>query len=293
VEELKSDPQLLAVSPFNFEQHIKYLKENYNICSLSDLVESIKSKKILPKSVAITFDDGYADNYYNAYPILQKYDAPATIFITTSMIGNNSGFWWDMLEILLSNEIPNVLEIEIHGKNYIYNTDNELNKRKSYTELHKLLKSMPSKYRDGIINKISEWAGVENMYLENRRVLNKDEIKKLASDKLIEIGAHTHGHPQLSALTKYEQYQEIRESKVILETITGRDIIVFSYPFGTMTDYNLDSIKICRKIGFEVACSNYQGQVRYNIDCLQLPRFIVRNWAIEVFKYQIKSFWYK
>ena len=70
-----------------FEKHIKYLKENYHICSLENIIKSIRDgKKIQNNCICITIDDGYLDNYEIAYPILKKYNVPATIFITSRYI---------------------------------------------------------------------------------------------------------------------------------------------------------------------------------------------------------------
>ncbi len=87
-----SDPHLLCVSPENFEEHIKYLKQNKKIVALSKITKKDCDKN----SVAITFDDGYLDNLTNALPILKKYDAPATIFITAGLLGKK--FPWDNQE---------------------------------------------------------------------------------------------------------------------------------------------------------------------------------------------------
>lgn len=94
VAEAKTDPRLLCVSPENFRRQIKFLKENFNIIPLSKMVKDIKEKGFREKSVAITFDDGYADNLRDALPILKKFKVPATIFTTVERVGQ-SHFYWD------------------------------------------------------------------------------------------------------------------------------------------------------------------------------------------------------
>jgi len=82
------DPVFYAVTPEEFEKQMRYLKGEYNVVSLDEIIDFVGGKKVLPKnSVAITFDDGYHDNYLNAYPILKKYGLPATIFIASGYIG--------------------------------------------------------------------------------------------------------------------------------------------------------------------------------------------------------------
>lgn len=77
-----------TVRPDYFEKQIKYLVDNnYNIVSINNFIEYIKNKSIPPKTILLTFDDGFTDNYRNVFPILQKYNISATIFISTDMIG--------------------------------------------------------------------------------------------------------------------------------------------------------------------------------------------------------------
>jgi len=98
IADAKNDPHRLCVSPENFREQIKFLKENFRIVPLVQLVQEVRSKKLKNKTMAITFDDGYADNLHNALPILQEYDIPATIFLTAGYIGQNKPFYWDVPE---------------------------------------------------------------------------------------------------------------------------------------------------------------------------------------------------
>ena len=100
VKDLEVDTQMLAVSPNHFEKQIEYLKANYKILSLQELISCLNKKRIPNKSVVITFDDGYADNLHEAAPVLVKYNIPATIFISSGMIDSNLEFWWDSLEYI-------------------------------------------------------------------------------------------------------------------------------------------------------------------------------------------------
>ena len=121
VYELDYDPYALTVHPRIFEIQMKYLRENYNIIPLSELISQLKEKKIKEDSVIITFDDGYHDNLYNSKPILKKYDIPATFFISAGMIGGKKEFWWDELErIFLTRHTLTYkpLELNINGKKY-------------------------------------------------------------------------------------------------------------------------------------------------------------------------------
>lgn len=95
VAETADDPHQLAVSPANFEEQIKFLRANYNVISLAELVGNLRNKKLHNHSVVITLDDGYADNLTLAYPILEKYRVPAAVFVTVGYIDSGESFFWD------------------------------------------------------------------------------------------------------------------------------------------------------------------------------------------------------
>lgn len=96
IDRINHDPVMLAVTPETFEEHIKYINKFYKPVSLSELVKRINNKSLSGNEICITFDDGYKDNFTNALPILEKYNTPATIFITTGNLGKQASFEWDM-----------------------------------------------------------------------------------------------------------------------------------------------------------------------------------------------------
>lgn len=114
-----SQESSLFVSPQNFARQMKYLKDkNYVVLSLDELVEGIKkNRKFAHKTVVLTIDDGYKDNYIYAYPILKQYDFPATIFIITNFIDNKKDFMsWDEIRAMSKHGIS----FGGHTKNEVY-----------------------------------------------------------------------------------------------------------------------------------------------------------------------------
>jgi peptidoglycan/xylan/chitin deacetylase (PgdA/CDA1 family) len=98
------NPVFFTVRPKEFQKQMSYLSEKkYNVISLKKLFECLTLKNIPPKTVVLTFDDGYEDNYFNAFPILKKYNFPATIFLATAFIGK---------------KIPNSAEIPLNALNW-------------------------------------------------------------------------------------------------------------------------------------------------------------------------------
>ena len=115
------DPLVVSVS--NFERQMIYLSKNYNIISFDDLYNTISSTKT---PLVITFDDGYLDNLINALPILEKYNIPATIYITTKFLKGDGRMWW--YELWDNIEKKSKIEFSYEGKVFNFNTNNYFQK---------------------------------------------------------------------------------------------------------------------------------------------------------------------
>ncbi|MEA3368948.1 MAG: polysaccharide deacetylase family protein [Candidatus Ratteibacteria bacterium] len=114
----------LFVTPENFERQMAYIKnEGYEVISLDELVKGIESKRSFNhKTVVLTIDDGYRDNYICAYPVLKKYGFSAVIFIISSYIGNDENFMtWEQIKTMRENDIS----FGGHTKNQVYLPDIE------------------------------------------------------------------------------------------------------------------------------------------------------------------------
>ena len=101
----KKDGFLLnRTNTIDFEKQLIFLKKKYEIINFERLIQAFKENKTLPKRTAIiTFDDGYKNNYTEAFPLLKKYNIPATIFLTTGHIETDNTFWWDKIGYVLCN----------------------------------------------------------------------------------------------------------------------------------------------------------------------------------------------
>ena len=119
VVKVLSDPWSLAVTPEHFAEHLEASRQHAVPLRLQQLSRALAKGPILSRrSVVVTFDDGYADNLYNAKPLLQRYDVPATIFLPSGFIGSEGGCWWDELDRLLlqPGRLPKHLRLSFNGK---------------------------------------------------------------------------------------------------------------------------------------------------------------------------------
>jgi peptidoglycan/xylan/chitin deacetylase (PgdA/CDA1 family) len=315
IAELARDPQWLAVRPSYFDEHLKVLRSDYHLLSLADAMRRTRSGEVPPKSVVVTFDDGYADNLEKAKPLLEKYSAPATVFVATDQIGRPLEFWWDELDATLlgSRELPPQLKIAIGQQSYSWRladsktahgaNDNTAGwnmtmestpsaRHKVYRELSALVRDLDAPMREEVLSTLARWAGVDRHARLSHRTLTSEEVRSLARGGLVEVGAHTVTHPVLALRTRDEQRSEIAGSKTALERILQQPVHSFSYPFGRREDYNADSVAAVKEAGFDQACSNFPGLLGPETAAFAVPRFLVRDWPEAEFRRQLEIFYH-
>jgi len=308
-----SDPQRLCVSPKHFADHLDYLRRNYPVLSLKQLSSALRKGRLPRRGVVLTFDDGYSDNLLNAKPLLERYDTPATFFITTGYLGSRREFWWDELErLLLSVELPNTLRVVVDGKEYAWNMGEwaELSlkeisayeewnvesqetptpRHRAYRDLHRLLRLMGHMGREAILTDLRTQIGDAGNSRTAHSVMTPSEILNLSESKLVEIGSHTATHQALATQTYEVQYNELRESKARLEGILGRPVISLAYPYGSLCDVGKKILRIVQNVGYEIACANFATPVTSRSDPFFLPRFIVRDWDKKQFAMELCRF---
>jgi peptidoglycan/xylan/chitin deacetylase (PgdA/CDA1 family) len=287
VTTLPTDPQLLAVTPDNFREQMKFLKENLPVLLFDEDWSDVKEP-----SVVVTFDDGYADNALEALPILEEVGVPATFFVTTGTIGTNREFWWDELERVILGEwsFPPFFKLIDSRFGREWPTATTSDRYMMYKGIHPLMKKVDYSIREEWLNQLRSWVNAGLYGRETHRPMIVEDLRLLGRNKWVTIGAHTINHTPLSTLSYDKQRGEIGGSKEQLERWLGKKIEVFSYPFGTKKDYNSDSIRICRELGFKKAASNFPGQAHRWTDPYQIPRQLVRNWSLEVFKEKMRRF---
>ena len=309
---LESDPQMLAVSPKRFGEHMEILQRYYNPVPLDELCKQVERGRVMPRSVAVTFDDGYEDNFLYTKPILEKYAVPATVFVATGYIGEEKEFWWDEIERLLLVEQEPAMSMGENndtaeccggdgvsgdtGDNrgaLLWNdmrSETPTIKHDLYIYLCKKFQSMTSEQIEAALGELREWVGAKAIGRKSHRPMTIDQISNLAKSGLIDVGAHTRSHVNLAAQDPDAQKKEIAGSKEDLEEWLGREVTSFSYPFGTRQHYNKDSVKLAKESGFQLATACYAGCVSRLSNRFELPRCIIRDWDGNEFDRRLRGF---
>ncbi|GEP89314.1 Polysaccharide deacetylase [Chitinophaga terrae (ex Kim and Jung 2007)] len=299
VTDLEQDPQELAVSPANYDAQLGHLAAEYSVLDAARFMYHVKHKKPFPeRSVFITFDDGYADNYHEALPVHAKHELPGLFYITTSKLGTSQELWWDDLEriLLATDPLPLALKVNINGQAWEYPTDSFAAARKTYFALQQVLRFSTPDVIDAVMAQLHDWAGVTAEGRSSHRLMTWEELKVMSQSPYVTIGCHTHRHPAVGVLSYDEQYKEIATSKTLLEQHLHLPIDHFSYPFGSRKFlgakryYNADSIKAAKALDLKMVCANYHGQVHTWSNPYALPRILVRDWELPVFKNKMEQF---
>ena len=300
VTDRKSDIWDLCVSPVNFENHIITLKKKFRILSEDELIAGISNRNLPRKSVVITFDDGYYDNYHYAYPILEKYDAPAIFFIPSYYIINRERYWWDLLEeaIVFSKELPSRFLLQIADETVDVYLNEESTMSSAISEKHKNWKAfeLPPPTRRAslylklwnILHKLTHSeqqmylqlilsiAGLkrEELSIETEMCMGQSELEKLVRNPLFTLGGHSYTHMALKYHPKVLQKKEIKNNKDDLDLISRFPIRSFAYPHGL---YNDETIRILQETGYQIAFTVKQKPVSKSNVPFELGRFQVKN----------------
>jgi peptidoglycan/xylan/chitin deacetylase (PgdA/CDA1 family) len=288
VAKMQTDPQLLAVTPGNFRAHLQLLKKKFPVVRFED-----DWTHITKPAVAITFDDGYADNEVAALPILEELEIPATFFVSTGTIGTAHEFWSDEVERIILGEwtFPERFELDDSRFKRTWPTATVGERHVFYREMLAAMKEVDAMRRNSWIRQLRQWARAGEEGREFNRAMTIKELELLGRSSWATVGAHTVTHTPLSSLPVAEQRREIEDSKRDLESWLGREVTVFSYPFGQRCDYTPESVDLCREAGFIKAAANFPGQAHRWTDPYQIPRLVVRNWSLDIFIKHLRRFW--
>lgn len=253
-----------------FDQLCGWVSRWFNVLPLDEAMRLHAARKLPPRALAISFDDGYADNHDVAMPILLRHGLSATFFISTGYL-DGGRMWNDSVieavrrtalhELDLTNLAPSL------GR---YTLGDLKQRREAIHAILSVVKYLPPQRRLEVVAEIGELAGVR---LPNDLMMRSDQVRAMRSSGLL-IGAHTVNHPILLKLAAEEVLREVRESRQTLEQLLGERVRLFAYPNGKPgVDYDDATAELISKEGFDAAFSTAWGAAKPGSDIFQMPRF--------------------
>lgn len=252
-----------------FNELMAWIASWFNVLPLEQAIDQLAQQSLPERAAAITFDDGYADNYSVALPILKKHGLQATFFIATGFL--NGGRMWNDTIIESIRRSP-LAKLDCSSiKLGIYPLNSLAEKREAIRLLIQKVKYHPIQKRLELTNNIADLAQAKP---PSDLMMTTEEVIQLRKAGM-QIGAHTVSHPILAKIDLSDARLEIQESKRFLEEILGERIRLFAYPNGKPNiDYLKDHVALIKDLGFDGAVTTAIGSTNLDgIDFFQLPRF--------------------
>lgn len=249
-----------------FDEMCAWLASWFRVLPLDQAVEHLKVGTLPARSACITFDDGYADNFHVAMPILQRHGLTATFFIATGFL--DGGRMWNDTIIETVRRCKDLSVISNAARQSVSPTVEE--RQSAITTLINQIKYLPVTERVRMTEQLAKSAEVQ---LPDDLMMTSNEVKAMRKGGM-QIGAHTVSHPILARLTDAQARQEIGDSKIFLESLLGERIGLFAYPNGKPgEDYTPQTVEVVRSLGFDAAVSTQWGASTATDDPLQIKRF--------------------
>jgi len=283
------DPFFPAIPIDVFAKQMDYFASNFNVCSLESAIEGMEHKDVPDNAVVVTFDDGYKDNYVNAFPILRRLSIPATIFLATDAISSGKVLWHDrVFAAFRETKVSFLKGFNENSGGYPLRTLEE----KLFGQQHvlKLLRSLNGRERSLWLDQLIDRLEVEDRKETSNLMLTWDEVGDMQQGG-ISFGSHSVTHPILSRLSIDEARIEICESKRIIEERLGVRVRSFAYPSGRKIDFNEKIKDILREAGYSCALTMIFGANEIGQDLFEFRRG--EPWEQDLPTFAMKFDWYK
>jgi len=304
------DPQCLCVTEEHFKEHLEIIRKCAKPIALSDMIQKLKSGDCSRQAVAITFDDGYADNLHIAVPLLNEAGLPATVFISTGFLDTRREMYWDELAQLLlePNKLPDELALPLPDHNSlsvnlrefaghydqaeykrnqtwrVTNPTDPTPRHQFYRSACEALRRQSPDARCNGLEALYRSANLKPVVRPDHRGLKVSEVQQLTNSEGIQIGAHTGNHISLANHSPDIQLQELIQCRDKLADLTGQRPVGLAYPYGGLNDFNATTMKVAEQADYQWACTTIQANAR-SIDLpYALPRRYVGNWNGEQFE---------
>ena len=252
----------MTVTPQTFTQNLELLSQYFDFITLADWIKYKQNRQPLPDlACAITFDDGWRDNYEFGYPILVKAQIPATIFVVSSMINSQKQFWPERLARIIqaiTKQCPDrwddseLVWLRKNGGEFSYSKTTPTREQLSHIISH--VKQFPDQEIHQQLDQIEKCLNL-HIQTDQPPLLSWENLKEMTGSGLIDVGSHTCNHIRLNNMTSHDIIQhEIVSSKNEIEENTGLRVRTFCFPNG---DYSTDALKLVKQ--------NYDGAVTTNL----------------------------
>jgi peptidoglycan/xylan/chitin deacetylase (PgdA/CDA1 family) len=245
------------VTPEGFACQLDYIQQKYDVVTCEHLSAFLRGETDLPAHpLLITFDDGYRDNFSNAYPILAERKFPALIFLASDYMQGETPFFWDYVAYCFQHTHLRSAELPVLG---FVSWSDQREKKLIVSRWVNLIKRLPDQEKKSAVSELASILEVEIVPgAFSELYVTWDQVREMNQNG-IEFGAHTAGHPILTSIPLSQVEDELVRSKRKIEAEIEKPIISFAYPNGGVDDFSLDVVALVKKAGFELAFTLIRG----------------------------------
>lgn len=256
------DDGVVDATPAAFDRQVQHLAARFSLIGTDELCAFAAGGPLPPNPLAITFDDGYRDNFDHALPILRRHGARAIFFIATSFITERRLFWWDRICYLVKHATrtqvrlatPAPLELDLAERGPSMRALLRLVKDSFALDLPRLLDELAAESG-------APWdEAIERRFAE-QMLMTWDQVRALA-DAGMDVESHTARHRPLASLPVAEAAADLVESRATLERELGREVRAISYPIGQRIAARPPLVEAVRAAGYRIGFSNASGAMR-------------------------------
>ena len=268
-------PDRCFVDEQSFIQQVEYLKRDFDVIPLSEVVDRLRNRQVRRPTAAITFDDGYQNNYDVAWPVLRAAGLPATIFLVTDLIDTDDMVW----SCRLHRAVTETRKSEFEWAQSRFDLRGSAARAQAAVALKRRLKTLKPQHLAAELEAMLRALGdVPDRPAEREspfRMLNREAIIDMSHSGLIDFGAHTCSHPILSLLSESNCRREIAESVAAVAQFTGRSCTLFAYPNGRTQDYSARVLDAVAAAGIRTAVTTVTRPNDAETPALELGRYSV------------------
>lgn len=282
-----ADPSI-CVTPAGFEQHVSYLTRAYTVLRLEDAVRALaQGTPLPPNAVALTFDDGYADNLWAART-LAAYGASATFYLTAGCLAGGEPFWPVELRFLVRSISEPSVTLSAGSLRLEIDISSEAARATAVRILTKTFKAHPIPVRESLREQLRAKAHATE---QQRVMLTWDEVREMHALGMT-IGSHTMSHPNLPSAGLQATHEELVASREVLEREVGAPVAMFSYPNGGADRYLTPEVQqAVREAGYLAATTSRNGFAGKQSDLFGLERIQVQERLEDlVFSLEVERF---
>ncbi|CCD93835.1 putative polysaccharide deacetylase [Bradyrhizobium sp. ORS 375] len=251
----------LEVTPDFLREMLAHLRDNdIEIITLDEMHHRLVERNFARRFACFTFDDGYRDNRDFALPVMREFGAPFTIYVTSDFASGRGRLWWVALERVVAK--AEMIEVQIGGLALRLDASSPAAKCVTFQRLHDWLRSLPGEH--DVQREISALCArheIDETSICPELCMSWDELRALAAEPLVSIGAHSISHCNLAKQTEETARVEIADSRARIEAELQRPVLHMAYPYGDRAAAGQREFVLAAACGFKTAVTTRPGMI--------------------------------